>query len=541
MDMSLLSVRDLRIELPAIPNAQQPQRRQARPLVKGISFTIAAGEIMALVGESGSGKSLTALAILRLLPDALAITAGTIELDGDALFERTERQMNKVRGYRAAMIFQEPQSALNPVQTLLQQVGEVLTLHKGLTGAALKTAVIGLLDEVGIPDPQQRLSWYPHQLSGGQKQRVMIAMALACEPDLLVADEPTTALDVTIQKQILELLNQIRTARGLGILLITHDMGVVSEMADRVAVMRHGEILEYRPCDEFFQAPAHEYSRQLIHSLPKRTFRDAVASQQALLTVEGLKVWFPQRKGVLQRVVGYTRAVDGVSFAIGKGETLALVGESGSGKSTVGRAVLSLEPLTAGIVTFDGQRIDQLDQAAFRPYRKRIQVIFQDPFSSMNPRMTIREILSEGMISLGLLDNPEQRETKLQTLLLRVGMEVAHLDRYPHEFSGGQRQRIAIARAIAVEPELIICDEPTSALDVSIRGQVLELLQELQQEMGLSYLFITHDLSIIPHLAHRVAVMNQGVLVEQGDCASVMNQPQDAYTRALLDAAPVIR
>ncbi|MDP2504808.1 ABC transporter ATP-binding protein [Oceanobacter sp. 3_MG-2023] len=535
--MSLLTVRDLTIELPALVNARQAQRQ---PLVNGISFSIAAGEILALVGESGSGKSLTALAILRLLPDTLSITGGVIELAGDNLFERTERQMNAVRGYRAAMIFQEPQSALNPVQTLLQQIGEVLVLHKGLTGAALKTAVINLLEEVGIPDPRQRLSWYPHQLSGGQKQRVMIAMALACEPELLVADEPTTALDVTIQKQILDLLNQIRRARKLGVLLITHDMGVVSEMADRVAVMRHGEILEYRPGDEFFVSPQHEYSRQLIHSLPRRDFRQPLTTPEPLLTVEGLKVWFPQRHGVLQRVVGHTRAVDGVSFQIHKGETLALVGESGSGKSTVGRAILALEPLYAGCITFDGQRIDQLSQAEFRAYRKRIQVIFQDPFSSMNPRMTIREILAEGMISLGLADDHQQREAKLQTLLLRVGMAVEHLDRYPHEFSGGQRQRIAIARAIAVEPDLIICDEPTSALDVSIRGQVLALLQELQQEMGLSYLFITHDLSIIPHLAHRVAVMSQGVLVEQGECASVMNQPQDSYTQALLAAAPVI-
>ncbi|WP_221798386.1 ABC transporter ATP-binding protein [Oceanobacter mangrovi] len=540
--MALLHVFNLTIELPA---STGPDASPARSLVKGIGFDIDAGEILALVGESGSGKSLTALALLRLLPDALAITAGSVRLGDNELFSFSESEMNRVRGFRAAMIFQEPQSALNPVKTLEQQVGEVLTLHKKLRGQARRQAVLGLLEEVGIPDARQRLDWYPHQLSGGQKQRVMIAMALACEPDLLIADEPTTALDVTIQKQILELLNQLRRARGLAVLLITHDMGVVAEMADRVAVMRHGDILEYRPCQEFFAAPQHDYSQQLIHSLPKRQFRPHITEPQPLLEVDNLKVWFPQRQGILQRVAGYTKAVDGVSFSIHKGETLALVGESGSGKSTVGRAILALEAATEGRVSFDGQAISELDQKAFLPYRKRIQVIFQDPFSSMNPRMTIREILAEGMRSLGLAETSGQRksrqEEKLSQLLVRVGLAAEHLDRYPHEFSGGQRQRIAIARAIAVEPELIICDEPTSALDVSIRGQVMELLLELQREMGLSYLFITHDLSIIPHLAHRVAVMKNGVLVEQGLCDQVMNQPQDPYTQALLAAAPVIQ
>ncbi len=534
--MSLLEVSNLTIELPA---SRGPFASPAHTLVNGISFAIEPGEILALVGESGSGKSLTALSILRLLPDALTITAGSVQLQGEELFALTERQMNRVRGFRAAMIFQEPQVALNPVQTLEQQIGEVLTLHKGQTGQARRDAVVGLLQEVGIPDPQQRLSWYPHQLSGGQKQRVMIAMALACEPDLLIADEPTTALDVTIQKQILELLNQLRKQRQLGVLLITHDMGVVSEMADHVAVMRHGDILEYRSAVDFFANPQHEYSRQLIHSLPERRFRPAQQQPQALLTVDNLKVWFPQRQGILQRVVGHTKAVDGVSLQIHKGETLALVGESGSGKSTVGRAILALEQATEGDIRFDGQSLQGLSDKQFLPYRKRIQVIFQDPFSSMNPRMTIRQILAEGMTSLGLAGKGEEHEAKLEKLLERVGLEAQHLDRYPHEFSGGQRQRIAIARAIAVEPELIICDEPTSALDVSIRGQVMELLLELQRDMGLSYLFITHDLSIIPHLAHRVAVMKNGVLVEQGLCADVMDAPQHEYTKALLAAAPV--
>lgn len=537
--VALLHVDNLVVELP--PESQNlllnPDAK-AIPLVKGISFEIRAGQILALVGESGSGKSLTALAILRLLPNTLRIAGGVVWLGGDSLFRRTEAGMNQVRGRKAAMIFQEPQSALNPVQTLEQQIGEVLRLHRKLSRQQIRDRVLELLNEVGIPDAKERLGWYPHQLSGGQKQRVVIAIALACEPDLLIADEPTTALDVTIQQQILELLNELRRTRDLGVLLITHDMGVVAEMADDVAVMRHGEILEYRDKQTFFRDPQHEYSRQLIHSLPDQHFRQHEQARGPLLKLEGVKVWFPQRKGILQRVVGHTKAVDGVSLRIGRGETLALVGESGSGKSTVGRAILGLEPLHSGEVLFDGERIDNLKPAQFRPWRKRIQVIFQDPFSSMNPRKTVRDILAEGMVSLGLVANPRQPEQKLIQLLERVGLEAEHLDRFPHEFSGGQRQRIAIARAIAVEPDLIVCDEPTSALDVSIRGQVLELLLALQQEMGISYLFITHDLSIIPHLAHRVAVMKQGVLVEQGSTEALMNKPQHDYTRRLLAAAP---
>lgn len=525
------------------------ETRTDRPvrLVDGISCDIEAGEILALVGESGSGKSLTALSVLQLLPEALAIRGGDIQLDGESLFQLSESEMNQVRGRKVAMIFQEPQSALNPVQTLAEQIGEVLKRHRGLKGKALTKAVVSLLEEVGIPDPNQRLSWYPHQLSGGQKQRVMIAIALACEPDLLVADEPTTALDVTIQKQILSLLDQLRRSRRLAVLLITHDMGVVSEMADRVAVMRSGLIVESAHAETFFRSPQHEYSRQLIHSLPKREFLESSSSEasathadSSLLSVRHLSIWFPQRQGVLQRVVGYTKAVEDVSFNIPRGKTLALVGESGSGKSTIGRGILGLEALTHGQVYFDGTRIDDLSAKGFLPFRKRIQVIFQDPFSSMNPRMNIRQILEEGMVSLGVSANAKEREQLLINLLEKVGLMADHLDRYPHEFSGGQRQRIAIARAIAVEPELIICDEPTSALDVSIRGQVIQLLKELQEELGLSYLFITHDLSIIPHLAHSVAVLKAGSLVEMGATEALMNQPEQAYTRELLAAAPVL-
>ena len=529
----LLSVRELSVDLLGKAGKTADTR-----LVNQISFDIHAGEVLALVGESGSGKSLTALAIMRLLPDVLAISGGDVTLSGTDIFALTEARMNAVRGRKVAMVFQEPQSALNAVQTVGQQIGEVLNLHKKLSAAALKQQIISLLTEVGIPDPQQRLDWYPHQLSGGQKQRVMIAMALACEPDLLIADEPTTALDVTIQKQILELLNELRHRRQLGILLITHDMGVVAEMADSVVVMRHGDILEASPAARFFSDPKHEYSRMLIHSLPDRTHFLSSGDGDALLELKDVKVWFAQRRGVLQRIAGYTRAVDGISLKIGRGETLALVGESGSGKSTAGKAILSMEPLAAGEIYFAGRRIDQLTQKNFRPLRKKIQVIFQDPFSSMNPRMSVREILEEGMVSLGVEKNAAERETTLCQLMEKVGLEASHLDRFPHEFSGGQRQRLAIARAIAVEPELIICDEPTSALDVSIRGQVLELLHQLQQEMGLSYLFITHDLSIIPHIAHKLAVMKNGVLVEQGATADIMQNPQHEYTRALLAAVP---
>lgn len=527
------------------------------PLIKDISFSIKAGEIFALVGGSGSGKSLTSLAIMRLLPEALQVTEGEINLNQTNLFALPEYQMQKVRGKQVAMIFQEPMTSLNPVMKVGEQVSEVLRIHLKLRGDAARKKVVALFEEVGIPDANTRYDWYPHQLSGGQMQRVMIAMALACEPDLLIADEPTTALDVTIQAQVLKLLKSIRDQRGLSILFITHDMGVVNEMADRVAVMNQGQIVEQADKAHFFNNPQHPYTQQLLaDAIPKQSFKSSVDTA-TLLHVEDLKVHFPIKKGLFQRTVGQVKAVDGVSLTIKKGQTLALVGESGCGKSTIGHAILKLVNSTSGSVSFfsESEQSKQssemtvatsvdfiaLTEKQMKPFRKKVQVIFQDPFSALNPRMTISEIIREGMNSLqvGSRDRKDQ-DARIEALLEQVGLLTEHKHRFPHEFSGGQRQRIGIARALAVEPELIVCDEPTSALDVTVRAQVLGLLETLQQKYQLSFLFITHDLSIIPSIAHEVAVMKAGRIVEQGSVEQVMRSPKHAYTQALLNSAPTL-
>jgi len=509
-------------------------------LLNSVSFEIKRGEIFALVGESGSGKSLTSLAIMRLLPEVISVSSGDIKLKNNSLFALQESQMQKIRGKSIAMIFQEPMSALNPVMTVGEQVAEVIKIHLGLKKEAIKDKVISLFEEVALKNPKERYNWYPHQLSGGQKQRVMIAIALACEPDLLIADEPTTALDVTIQAQVLTLLKKIREVRNLSILFITHDMAIVSQMADRVAVMRQGEILEQADCKAFFNNPQHPYTKSLLKdAMATKEERETGEERDRLLEVEDLKVYFPIKKGFFQRTVGHVKAVDSVTLSIPRGKTLALVGESGSGKSTIGQAILSLVSITGGKVKFESQDLGRLSQAELKPYRRKIQIIFQDPFSALNPRMTIGNIIREGMVSLGVGPNNRiEQDEYIKELLLKVELEAEYFERYPHEFSGGQRQRIGIARALAVEPELIICDEPTSALDVSVRAQVLSLLRKLQEESGVSYLFITHDLSIVPIIADDVAVMKEGKIVEYGSIENVMENPQHEYTQKLLKSAP---
>ncbi|RUM69472.1 MAG: ABC transporter ATP-binding protein [Sulfurovum sp.] len=512
-----------------------------KALLKKISFTIQKAEIFALVGESGSGKSLTSLAIMRLLPEALRVGEGEILFQKDDLFMLSEYEMQKRRGKSIAMIFQEPMNALNPVMCIGEQVAEVLRTHLSLEEEQIRKKVIALFEEVALKHAKMRYDWYPYQLSGGQRQRVMIAMALACEPELLIADEPTTALDVTIQAQVLSLLKEINQKRNLSILFITHDMGVVAQIADRVAVMREGEIIEQASCQTFFTSPKHPYTKALLKDTMQTKEPHRENTKENLLDIRHLKVYFPIKKGFFQRVKGYVKAVDDVTLSIAKGSTLALVGESGSGKSTLGKAILSLVEVTGGEIIFEKQNIVTLTQHQMKPYRRKIQIIFQDPFAALNPRMTIADTIREGMTSLDV--GPKEKKAQdlyIATLLKTVELEPSHAQRYPHEFSGGQRQRIGIARALAVEPELIVCDEPTSALDVSVRTQILKLLKKLQKDKGISYLFITHDLSIVPMIADEVAVMKEGKIVEQGSTKEVMQNPQHDYTQKLLAAVPTL-
>jgi peptide/nickel transport system ATP-binding protein len=530
----LLEVRELRTW---VDGGDNPVRA-----VDGVSFTIARGETFVLLGESGSGKSMTALSIARLLPEAARVVSGSVLLDGEDLLQLPESSMRRVRGARISLIFQEPGTSLNPVMTIGDQVGEVLRRHTALRGEGVRKRVVELLGAVGLQDPQRQATAYPFQLSGGMKQRVMIAIAIACEPDLLIADEPTSALDVTIQAQVLQLLRELQARMGMSILLITHDFGVASEMAHRIGVMRDGRIVETAAREQFFRQPAHPYSRQLFDSLPGRLARKPAAATEAraLLEVEGLKVHFPIRKGVFRRVVGHVRAVDGISLSVKAGQTLALVGESGSGKTTVGKAIVQLLPLAGGSVRFEGVDLSTLAAGTLRDRRRDFQVIFQDPYGSLDPRMRIADIVGEGMQALGIGADHAARLARVDEVLVQVGLSPDMRYRYPHEFSGGQRQRIAIARALAVEPKLIVCDEPTSARDVSGQAQVLHLWQDLQRRLGIAYVFITHNMAVVEFLAHEVAVMRNGQVVEHGPAAEVLARPQHPYTRALLDAVPVI-
>ena len=584
--------------------------------VDAVSFSIERGETLALLGESGCGKSITALSLLRLLPPAGRIVTGSVRMHGEDLLALPEVAMRRVRGEKIAMIFQEPMTSLNPVLTVGQQIGEPLMQHKGLRGDGLRTRVLGLLDAVGIPDPTRAHDAYPHQLSGGMKQRVMIAVALACEPELLIADEPTTALDVTIQAQVLELLRDLQRKNGMAMLFITHDLGVVSDIAHRVAVMYAGEIVETAPRDQFFSQPRHPYAQKLFASLPGMARRgealavikgavprldhpfhgcrfadrcdhawdrcrsempawlaqdgrgvrchlasegavvgvqdsaerlqasgselDVKGAHEQLLEVRELKVHFPIRKGLFQRTVGFVKAVDGVSLDIRAGRTLALVGESGCGKTTVGKGILRLAPASGGAVRFDDADLLSMAPEQLRAKRGQLQIVFQDPFSSLDPRMVVADILEEGMTALGVGRSARERQDEIDRLLTAVGLSADAKYRYPHEFSGGQRQRVAIARALAVNPRLIVCDEPTSALDVSVQAQILNLLKDLQDRLGLAYLFITHNISVVEFLAQEVAVMYLGRIVETGPVKNVLRAPKHPYTQALLSAVPTI-
>ncbi len=609
MSRTLLSVENLATHL---ETAQGPLRA-----VDGIDIQIRAGECFALVGESGCGKSMTALSIMRLLPEVGRIAEGRVLLEDKDLLALPEAAMRAVRGRRVAMIFQEPSTSLNPVLTCGNQIIEVIRRHSERSGAEARKRALELLDAVGIPDAMRRLDEYPFQLSGGLKQRVMIAAALAVDPEVLIADEPTTALDVTIQAQILDLLAKLQHERGMAILLITHDLGIVARLADRVAVMYAGEIVEVASRESFMRAPQHPYSQKLFAALPtpekrggelavipgqvppltrafaecrfaercefvfdrcrreaprllklegghqvrchlrergpagpREAAQDApssvspAAAGEKLLEVKDLKVHFPIRAGVFRRTIGHVRAVDGVSLEIRAGRTLALVGESGCGKTTAGKGILQLEPPTGGSVLLyekgQGSELTRLSRGALRARRNAMQIIFQDPYASLNPRMRVADILLEGMKSLKVGRDDAERMALADEMLERVGLAPEAKGRYPHEFSGGQRQRIAIARALAVHPKLIVCDEPTSALDVSVQAQILNLLRSLQERLGIAYLFITHNLSVVEYLAHEVAVMYLGRIVERGTVDEVLRAPKHPYTQALLSAVPTL-
>lgn len=510
-------------------------------VVDRISFDIKAGETFALVGESGSGKSMTALAALNLLPYNAQVACDVMALQQDNLAHFSEEQWCQVRGRRIAIIFQDPIASLNPVMKIGAQIAEVIKLHFDLSTPLIKQRVIELLEQVELPNAARRVNDYPHQLSGGQRQRLMIAIALAGQPDLLIADEPTTALDVTIQAQILTLLKNIQQKTGMALWLISHDLALVSSIAKRVAVMQKGKIVEVGQAEAIFDRPEHPYTQQLIAALPSMKScqtRPVKPEAQAFLDVRHFSCFYPIRRGIFKRIVDYVRAVDEVSFTLQRGKTLALVGESGCGKTTLGKALLHLIPSQGGEVFLDGVAFHDLTGEPRRQARAAMQIVFQDPFSSMNPRLLVGEIIAEGLRALHPTMTPAQRDGRVSSLLQRVGLPQEAMYRYPHEFSGGQRQRICIARALAVEPKVIICDEPTSALDVSVQAQIIALLKALQVEQGISYLFITHDLAVVSEIADEVAVMYRGKIVEQGKVAQILTQPTHPYTQKLISAQP---
>jgi microcin C transport system ATP-binding protein len=527
-DSVLLEVKDLSVNFGTGDKAVRA--------VRGVSFDIRRGETVALVGESGSGKSVTALSVLQLLAyPAASHPTGSIRFQGKELVGASTRELLSVRGNRISMIFQEPMTSLNPLHTIERQVNEVLILHKGLSREAARKRTLELLEQVGIPDAANRLDAYPHQLSGGQRQRVMIAMALANEPDLLIADEPTTALDVTIQAQILKLLKSLQARYGMALLFITHDLGIVRKMADRVCVMTQGRIVEQGPVAEVFDRPQHSYTQHLLSAEPKGRPAAADPAAPEILRLDDLKVHFPIRRGVMRRTVGHVKAVDGVSLALRAGHTIGLVGESGSGKTTLGLALLRLERSEGGI-RFDGRDLQGLSQRELRPMRREMQIVFQDPFSSLSPRMSVGEIVGEGL-EVHRIGTKQERDVLIDQVLREVGLDPSSRERYPHEFSGGQRQRISIARALVLKPRLIVLDEPTSALDMSIQAQIVDLLRDLQQRHKLAYLFISHDLKVVRALADEVVVLRHGKVVERGPAKQIFEAPQTPYTQALIAAA----
>ena len=529
MALPLLSVRDLHVDFATSDTVSHA--------VRGVSFEIGAGETVALVGESGSGKSVTALSVPRLLPyPAASHPRGEILFKGQDLLKASDAELRSVRGNAVSMIFQEPMTSLNPLHTVGRQIAEILLVHRGTGRGVARNRARELLEQVGIDRAEERLASFPHQLSGGQRQRVMIAMAMANEPDLLIADEPTTALDVTVQAQILDLLKALQRKSGMGMLFITHDLDVARRMADRICVMTEGEIVEEGPPSAVFDAPRHAYTRRLLAAQPGGEPAPVRPEAPPLLTAGSLKVWFPIKRGLLRRTTGHVKAVDGIDFTLSEGRTLGIVGESGSGKTTLGLAVVRLVS-SEGHIEFRGKRLDGLDQKAVRPFRRDMQTVFQDPFGSLSPRMTVADIVAEGLTVHRPDLSAADRDKRVGEALAEVRLDPATRFRYPHEFSGGQRQRVAIARALVLEPRLLVLDEPTSALDRSVQAQIVDLLRDLQAKRNLAYLFISHDLQVVRALAHDVLVMRSGHVVEHGPAERIFANPEADYTKALMAAA----